>query len=58
MRELLFVAAAAMALVGGLVLFVALFTPKRFVARRPARFGIGFGLLGLAAMLSAFAGQN
>lgn len=48
---------AIFALIGGLVLFVALFTPKRFVAKRPARFFIGFGMLGLAAVMYYFAGQ-
>jgi hypothetical protein len=54
MAEILSIAGALFALVGGLVLFVALFTPKRYVAKRPARFAIGFGLLGLAVAMYYF----
>jgi len=57
MSAILTVVGAIFALIGGLVLFAALFTPKRFVAKRPARFVIGFGLLGLAAAMYYFAGQ-
>jgi hypothetical protein len=54
MTTILGIVGALFALVGGLVLFVALFTPKRYVAKRPARFVIGFGLLGLAAAMYYF----
>lgn len=58
MNQLLSTAASAVALVGGIVLFVALFTPRRFRVRRPARFGIGFGLLGVSAVLWTAAGRS
>lgn len=48
MSALFAVIAPVIALVGGIVLFVALFTPKRFTAKRPARFVLGFGLLALS----------
>lgn len=57
MAGLLDIVGALFALVGGLVLFVALFTPKRYVAKRPARSVIGWTLLGLAAAMYYFGGQ-
>lgn len=48
MSELFGLIAPVFALIGGIVLFVALFTPKRFKAKRPARFVLGFGLLALS----------
>ncbi|MBX9717721.1 MAG: hypothetical protein K2X36_02635 [Microbacteriaceae bacterium] len=57
MSAVLRVVGALFALVGGVTLFVALFTPKRYTARRPQRFIIGFGLLGLAVALYSFATQ-
>lgn len=50
--------ASCFALVGGIVLFVALFTPKRFVAKRPARFFTGFALLALSYGLYHFTAQT
>ncbi len=58
MDQLLTVLAAVFAAVGGITLFVALFTPKRFVAKRPARFVAGFVLFGLSALLYFFAAQS
>ena len=49
MSEIFAVIAPVFALIGGIVLFVALFTPRRFTAKRPARFVMGFGLLALSA---------
>ena len=57
MGSLLNILAVVCALVGGITLFTALFTPKRFRAKRPARFLAGFGLLALSAAMFAFGGQ-
>ncbi len=57
MEFVLRILGAVFALVGGITLFVALFTPRRFTARRPQRFIIGFGLLALAVVLYSFAAQ-
>lgn len=57
MSELMTVAAAGIALVGGLTLFMALFTPKRYTAKRPRRFIIGFGCLAVSAYLHYAAGR-
>ncbi len=46
--DLIRTVASCIALVGGIVFFVALFTPKRFVAKRPARFFTAFALLALS----------
>jgi cell division protein FtsW (lipid II flippase) len=54
MSSILGIFGALFALIGGIVLFVALFTPKRFVAKRPARFFIGFGMLALAVAMYYF----
>ena len=54
-NSLLEVVAPIFALVGGIVLFVALFTPKRYTAKRPARFVLGFSLLALSATMWYFA---
>lgn len=58
MKDLLLIASAILAAVGGFVLFVALFTPRRFVARRPRRFITGFSLLALSALLAYSGGMT
>jgi len=58
MGPVLNILAAVCALVGGITLFMALFTPKRFTAKRPARFLAGFGLLALAAAMYYFGSQS
>ncbi|KSU67223.1 hypothetical protein AS038_05525 [Arthrobacter sp. NIO-1057] len=49
--------APIIALIGGIVLFVALFTPKRFTAKRPARFVLGWGLLMLSGGMWFYGSQ-
>lgn len=58
MQYLMDIVAAVFALVGGITLFVALFTPKRYYAKRPRRFFIGAALLVLAAVLYYYGGQT
>ena len=55
MSTIIEIVAAAIALVGGLILFVALFTPKRYTSKRPSRFILGWSLLGLSLFLYAVA---
>lgn len=57
MSELFTFIAPVIALIGGIVLFMALFTPKRFTAKRPARFVLGWGLLALSAGMWFFSDQ-
>lgn len=57
MAELLNIVGAVFALIGGITLFTALFMARRFVARRPQRFAIGWGMLGLAALMFYFGSQ-
>ena len=56
MAELLSVAGAVCAVIGGYVLVRWLFTHKRFTAKRPRRFYTGLGLLGIAVGLFVIAG--
>lgn len=58
MGGILTVFGAVCALVGGLTLFRALFMSKRFYAKRPATFVMGWGLLALSAAMFYFGGQS
>ena len=57
MSELLKIVAGCLALIGGVTLFLALFTKRRFTAKRPQRFIAGAGCLAISAALFYFAGQ-
>lgn len=56
--EVLQIVAAVFALIGGLTLFTALFTPKRYTSKRPSRFVAGAGCLALSAFLYQSAAQD
>ncbi|MEI2715355.1 MAG: hypothetical protein V9G04_19200 [Nocardioides sp.] len=58
MEQLMQMAAAIIALIGGLTLFRALFTPKRFRAKRPFLFLAGGGCLALSVFLYGAAEEH
>lgn len=57
MSSLLQVVGTLFAFVGGLTLFVALFTPRRYTSKRPFRFMAGGGCLVLAVIFFAIAAE-
>ncbi len=56
MTGLLQLVGVVLAVIGGFTLFRALFTPRRFTARRPWLFAAGWGTIALAVLFFSLAG--